>query len=90
MSDQKTQTADEQGDVQLTIAQILAQLAQETPEAVQAARDELEREYNIRERCYPRWIGEGRVSKTDANDRLARQKKAMEIVDIALDILRAS
>lgn len=36
------------------------------------AVDELEREMNVRLRCFPRWITEGRVSRTDAQDRLDR------------------
>lgn len=38
----------------------------------QEALDELERELNIRARCFPRWISEGKVSRTDAQDRLDR------------------
>ena len=36
------------------------------------ARDELYREFKVRERCFPRWVEEGRVTLTDAQDRLNR------------------
>lgn len=36
------------------------------------AIDEVEREFNVRERCFPKWIGDGRLTKTDAKDRLER------------------
>lgn len=39
---------------------------------LQEAIDEVERELNIRSRCFPRWIKDGRVSRTDAQDRLDR------------------
>lgn len=42
------------------------------------ALDELEREFNVRSRCFLRWIAEGRMSKTDAQDRLDRLFSAIE------------
>lgn len=42
------------------------------------ALDELQREFNVRQRCFPRWITEGRVSRTDAQDRLDRLATAIE------------
>ena len=36
------------------------------------ALDECEREYQVRARCFPRWVSEGRLSATDAQDRLDR------------------
>jgi hypothetical protein len=50
-----------------------------------AAIDELQREINVRMRCFPRWIEEGRVSKTDAKDRLQRMIKAATLLQLALD-----
>jgi hypothetical protein len=58
-----------------------AQLAEETKLGVRApgngrtlgeAVDEVEREFNVRERCFPKWIQDGRLTKTDAKDRLER------------------
>lgn len=33
---------------------------------------EVERELNVRSRCFPRWIADGRVNRIDAQDRLDR------------------
>jgi hypothetical protein len=50
---------------------------------LQEAKDELAREYAVRARCFPRWITEGRVSATDAQDRLDRLASAMEFLNSA-------
>lgn len=50
----------------------------------QEAVDEVNRELNVRCRCFPRWITEGRVSRTDAQDRLDRLASALVILE-ALD-----
>jgi hypothetical protein len=52
---------------------------------IEEALSEIERELQLRERCFPRWIQEGRISKIDARDRLERQKYAKEILQSALD-----
>jgi hypothetical protein len=52
---------------------------------IQLALDETYREKQVRERCFPRWVQEGRVSKTDASDRLARQILAVKILQLLLD-----
>lgn len=44
------------------------------------ALDELNREFNVRSRCFPRWIADGRVSKTDAQDRIDRLATAIELL----------
>jgi len=49
--------------------------------SVQEARDELAREYAVRARCFPRWVTEGRVSATDAQDRLDRLASAIEYLN---------
>ena len=49
----------------------------------QAAVDELERELNVRLRCFPRWIAEGRVSRTDAQDRIDRLHTAFNLLNTA-------
>jgi hypothetical protein len=48
---------------------------------MQEARDELAREYAVRSRCFPRWIKEGRLSTTDAQDRLDRLASAIEFLN---------
>jgi hypothetical protein len=51
------------------------------------ALGELQRERLVRERCYPRWVEEGKVSRIDAKDRLTRQLLAEEIMQVVLDIV---
>jgi hypothetical protein len=56
---------------------------QETMEPVQKrtlreAIDECQRELNIRRRCFPRWVADGRASFTDAQDRLDRLQTAID------------
>lgn len=36
------------------------------------AIDEAEREFNVRARCFPGWVKDGRLTRTDAKDRLER------------------
>ena len=48
------------------------------PRTLDESLDELEREFNVRSRCFLRWIAEGRMSKTDAQDRLDRLYSAIE------------
>lgn len=40
------------------------------------AMDELDREAKVRMRCFPKWVDEGRISQTEARDRLRRLLKA--------------
>lgn len=61
-----------------TIAQLQSKLDE--------AASELDREMGVRERCYPNWIEQGKVSRIDARDRFSRMKKAQEIIDFLLDI----
>lgn len=46
----------------------------------QEALDECERELNVRKRCFARWIADGRVSRTDAQDRLDRLGTAVKLL----------
>lgn len=54
-------------------------MAELTPKlrSITEAVDELQREFNVRARCFPRWVSEGRVSATDAQDRLDRLHTAL-------------
>jgi len=47
----------------------------------QEALDELGRELNVRKRCFPRWILDGRVSATDAQDRIDRLATAIQLLN---------
>jgi hypothetical protein len=48
----------------------------------QAALDEVYRELCVRKRCFPKWIADGRVSKTDAQDRIDRLATAFDILSL--------
>ena len=52
-----------------------------THRSIQEALDEVARELNVRSRCFPRWITEGRVSRTDAQDRLDRLATAHVLLE---------
>jgi hypothetical protein len=51
------------------------------------ACDELERELNVRVRCFPKWIDDGRLSESDARDRLQRIWKALDLLKKSIDSL---
>lgn len=58
-----------------------------TQRHIQEAVDEVERELNVRRRCFPRWVAEGRVSRTDAQDRIDRLATALEVLNGAKDAM---
>lgn len=64
------------------------QLALETMELneIVQARDEVFREHAVRERCFPKWVKEGRLSVTDAEDRMRRQTWVLSILNNLLDM----
>lgn len=48
--------------------------------SAEEALSEVERELNMREKCFVRWIGEGRISRIDARDRLSRLRLAFDLL----------
>jgi hypothetical protein len=52
-------------------------LHQQSNCTIEEALSELEREYQVRERCYDRWIQDGKVSRIDARDRMERLAAAI-------------
>ncbi len=50
--------------------------------SVDEALSELEREYNVRARCFPDWIKSGKVNRIDAQDRLDRIGTALYALNI--------
>lgn len=54
--------------------------------SIEEALDEVAREIAVRERCFPRWITEGRISKSDAKDRLQRMLKAAFLLDAQVQL----
>jgi hypothetical protein len=51
-----------------------------TVRTITEAIDEVHRELCVRKRCFPRWIQDGRVSKTDAQDRIDRLATAFDLL----------
>ncbi len=48
-------------------------LTQRTPQCgLEEAMSEIERELRVRERCYGRWVQDGKMTRIDARDRLRR------------------
>jgi len=51
-----------------------------TQRSAEEALAEVEREFSVRLKCFPRWVEEGRVHAVDARDRLQRLRLAMELL----------
>jgi len=45
------------------------------------ALSEIEREANVRERCFPGWIEDGRINRIDAQDRFDRLITALMLLE---------
>ena len=78
-------TSEPMSEKTLTPEQARAQLDLLTPEDVEGALGECQRELQVRERCYPRWTEEGKMSRIDAKDRMERQIQAAELLALLLD-----
>lgn len=48
---------------------------------LQEAVDELIREYQVRKRCFDRWVKDGRLSATEARDRMLRLGSAIRFMN---------
>ena len=72
-------------NVTLTPEQARAQLDLLTQDDIEAALGECQRELQVRERCYPRWVEEGKMSRIDAKDRMSRQILATKLLSLLLD-----
>jgi len=55
--------------------------AQFTERSLEEAVDELRRELQVRDRCFPGWVADGRIARTDARDRYDRLKTAIIIME---------
>lgn len=72
---------------QYTQAEAASILGSLTLDDLEAALGELTRERLVRERCYPKWVGEGKMSRIDAKDRLSRIISAEEFLNLLIDKL---
>ena len=52
-----------------------------TVSTIDEALSELQREVNVRKRCYDRWVQEGRLTAVDARDRLDRIIAAIHFLE---------
>ena len=57
--------------------------------SLEEALSELERELQVRLRCYQRWIEDGKLSKTDARDRSERLESAIQLLKYFRDWIAA-
>jgi hypothetical protein len=69
----------------LTKEQAEAKLSLLTQDDIEGALGEVQRELQVRERCYPRWTEEGKMSRIDAKDRMSRQILAEELLTLLID-----
>lgn len=72
VKDAPTQMEREAASAQLVEETKLSSRAPGVNRTLGEAIDEVEREFNVRERCFPKWVQDGRLTKTDAKDRLER------------------
>ena len=70
----------------MTVSELLERQAPDVGQLMRA-RDELVRELTVRERCFPKWVDEGRLSPTDASDRLDRLTWAAVVLAHAVEPL---
>lgn len=70
-----------------TIKQFLAAL--KLKRDLRQARSEVDREVKVRERCYARWVDDGKITDVDATDRLDRLEDARTVLDALCDLQQA-
>jgi|SRR6267378_7597646 len=68
------------------LARICQVLEIKTRRSLEAASSELERELQVRERCYKGWVADGKLSRIDATDRFNRLTVATLIFKKLLDM----
>lgn len=51
------------------------------PRSIEEALSELEREKQVRMRCYDRWVEDGKLTSVDAVDRLDRLETAIHALE---------
>jgi len=69
----------------LSMTEASAKLELLTIDDVEAPLGEIQRERQVRERCYGRWVDEGKMSRIDAKDRMERIIQAEELLSLLLD-----
>lgn len=56
-----------------------------SPKRIMEAQHEVQRELQVRERCYTKWVEDGKISKLDATERYNRLDSANKMLKILLD-----
>ena len=56
--------------------------------SVREARSEIAREIQVRERCFDRWVADGKMSDIDAQDRFDRIVSALHYLDAHCQLLK--
>jgi hypothetical protein len=81
-----TRTVKPMSTITLTVEQAQAKLDLLKQDDIEGALGEIQRELQVRERCYPRWVEEGKMSRIDAKDRMNRQIQAQELLSLLLTV----
>lgn len=58
--------------------------------SLEQALDECRREQGVRHRCFPGWVKDGRLSRSDAKDRLERMDAAVQFLAVMLAAVEAA
>lgn len=54
--------------------------------SLEEAISEVDREIKVRQRCYDRWIAEGKLTAVDARDRIERLQSALGYLNTQYDV----
>lgn len=57
-------------------------LRERKPRSREEAVSELQREMQVRQRCYDRWVQDGKLTSVDAVDRLDRLQTAIHLLEV--------
>lgn len=60
--------------------------APRAPRSIEEALSECQRELQVRDRCYARWVSEGKLTSVDARDRMERLQAAVDYLDRAFSL----
>lgn len=80
-------SAEERGNTPIRLPEWVLNPPNDCKRSVEEAQAEVERELNVRRKCFGRWVTEGKLSKVDANDRLERLESANFFLNGLLDMI---
>ena len=76
----EAEKAELQRDLDTAQAIVMLQVEKGLLDGIQEACDALLRELGVRERCYPKWLQAGKLSRTEARDRMDRLSNACRLI----------